>query len=137
MFDDVVQFHTKFGINYQGKPRVLPQGEQGNRLRFLNEELEEYRMAMLLCTRELEADDLDKAEFNHNLAECLDALVDLVYVAMGTAHLHGFDFNEAWRRVHAANMLKTRGEGWKKVIKPPGWEPPNHVDLIEDHAHGS
>ena len=67
------------------------------------------------------------------------ALVDLVYVAIGTAHLHGFDFEEAWRRVHHANMQKirtpnaeasTRGSK-HDVIKPEGWEPPSHTDLVE------
>ena len=65
----------------------------------------------------------------------LDALVDLVYVALGTAYLHGFGpqkFNEAWRRVHEKNMEKIRAPSADHskrgsafdVIKPAGWTPP-------------
>jgi predicted HAD superfamily Cof-like phosphohydrolase len=69
----------------------------------------------------------------------LDALVDLVYVALGTAVMQGFDFEEAWRRVHAANMLKTKysraNPGKRKssfdVVKPIGWIRPNLSDLVQ------
>jgi len=67
----------------------------------------------------------------------LDALVDLVYVALGTAVLSGFDFEEAWRRVHRANMLKVKprkGQYTKRrsafdIVKPPGWQAPDLSDL--------
>jgi predicted HAD superfamily Cof-like phosphohydrolase len=75
----------------------------------------------------------------------LDALVDEVYVVLGTAYLQfgARIFNEAWRRVHHANMQKERAQksGDSKrdstfdVIKPMGWTPPNHIDLVTDHAH--
>lgn len=69
----------------------------------------------------------------------LDALVDLVYVALGTAALQGFDFEEAWRRVHASNMLKTRHSSTNPgkrnsrydVVKPAGWIRPNLKDLVQ------
>jgi len=67
----------------------------------------------------------------------LDALVDLAYVVLGTAFMHGFDFNEAWRRVHAANMQKVRAtspdvskrNSSLDVVKPEGWTPPDLSDL--------
>jgi predicted HAD superfamily Cof-like phosphohydrolase len=69
----------------------------------------------------------------------LDALVDLVYVALGTAVIQGFDFEEAWRRVHAANMLKTKysktNPGKRNsrydVVKPVGWVRPDLSDLVK------
>lgn len=119
------------------------------RLQFLEEELDEYRMSVNVLLDELTRPPslYDQGEVLTHMERALDALVDLVYVALGTAHLHGFDFNEAWRRVHAANMKKIRApsaEASKEstgrghafdVIKPPGWEPPSHKDLVEDHAH--
>jgi predicted HAD superfamily Cof-like phosphohydrolase len=121
-YQDIIAFHVKFDIAYTGEPRFLPPDLQEFRLKFLSEELTEYEEALA----------------DGELADALDALVDLVYVALGTAHLHGFDFNEAWRRVHAANMGKIRApsaDASKRgsvfdVIKPEGWVPPDHTDLV-------
>lgn len=143
MWQDVKDFHRKFGLEYTGKPRVL-EGELGKfRVDFMSEEHCEYvahRDALLLTFAEDSGDDANTA---FHLEHMLDALVDLTYVVLGTAVLHGFNFPEAWRRVHEANMAKRRAETADEskrgttfdVIKPPGWEPPNHADLVEDHAH--
>jgi predicted HAD superfamily Cof-like phosphohydrolase len=115
MWKDIQDFHVKFGLNYEGPPRSLPQDLASFRINFLIEETDEYILAS-------------------KRSDELDALVDLVYVAMGTAYLHGFDFAEAWRRVHTANMAKVRGpsqrSGEYDVIKPEGWQPPYHGDLV-------
>lgn len=147
MVNDIREFHRKFGIEYAGKPRMLDESLCMFRRKFLREELDEYCTATSLLLDNLEEDDRDPGEIVTHMEKALDSLVDLVYVALGTAHLHGFDFNEAWRRVHEANMKKIRApdaEASKRatgrghaadVIKPPGWEAPSHKDLIEDHAH--
>lgn len=150
MVNDILQFHRKFGLEYAGKPRVIEDSLFHFRRRFMQEELDEYEASMRILIAELvhnDPGDVDQGVITHHLEKALDALVDLVYVALGTAHLHGFDFNEAWRRVHEANMKKVRapsaeasaastGRGHAAdVIKPPGWESPSHKDLIEDHAH--
>lgn len=122
LHQDLIDFHTKFGLVYEGPPRNLPQDLFEFRKKFLQEELDEY----------IEAEELDDRE------KMLDSLVDLVYVAIGTAQLHGFDFNEAWRRVQAANMAKVRCERESDsargttydVIKPPGWVAPDLSDLV-------
>ena len=111
---DIKDFHEKFGLQYEGPARSLPQDLASFRLNFLIEETDEYILA-------------------EKRADQLDALVDLVYVAMGTAYLHGFDFEEAWRRVHEANMAKVRGPSARSgddIIKPEGWKPPYHGDLV-------
>lgn len=124
---DIGNFHRKFGLGYEGGPRHLPHDLQMFRNKFLKEELEEYFRA---CE-------------SRDLPEQLDALVDLVYVALGTAYYHGFNFDEAWRRVHEANMKKVRvarpedskrGSGYD-VVKPPGWQAPNLADLCKDPGH--
>lgn len=141
MTDDIQDFHDKFGIAYYGKPRSLPSNLKDFRIKFMEEELSEFRVADVRCRIAIK--DNDEAEITHQLEQQLDALVDLIYVALGTAHLQGFDIKEAWKRVHEANMNKIRtpsaaasARGSKyDVIKPPGWTPPNHKDLVEDHIH--
>lgn len=142
---DLVAFHRKFGLSYTGKVRQLPDDLQEFRSLFLLEELREYREAVEYGHKELATFNLnDEAEFVHQLEVQADSLVDLVYVALGTAYLHGFNFEEMWRRVHAANMRKVRAssdgsDSTRKssldVVKPAGWEPPKHTDLVEDHSH--
>lgn len=123
MCADIKDFHTKFRLTYDGPPRQLPYELVTFRAIFMHEELQEYGLAV---------DD-------ENLEKQLDALVDLVYVALGTAYLHGFDFNEAWRRVHTANMKKVRAESAVDskrnspfdVVKPEGWVAPDLSDLVK------
>lgn len=137
---DIADFHQKFGLSYVGPPRVLPQDMANFRKRFMDEELEEYgqheagaRLERWVAARP------DVANYAFHLDQMLDALVDEVYVVLGTSYLHGFNFREAWRRVHAANMKKVRAERASDskrgstfdVIKPPGWEAPSHIDLVE------
>lgn len=113
-WQDIKDFHEKFGLEYSGPPRDLTKDLASFRLGFIFEELDELIVA-------------------ETKADVLDALVDLVYVIMGTAYLQGFNFQEAWNRVHAANMAKTRGPSARSqdfdVIKPEGWRPPDLSDL--------
>lgn len=87
------------------------------RLAFLEEELRETREAT-------------------SAAEVVDGLVDLCVVAIGTLLALGVDAQEAWRRVHEANMAKTPGVnptranpfGLPDLVKPAGWQAPRHDD---------
>ena len=119
-FKMVQEFHRKFGIiSYDGDP---PTDVYEYRVKFMEEELNEFK----------------KAYFNEDREEQLDALVDLIYVALGTCDLFGFKFDEAFERVHNCNMLKRRAknEGESKrnhsldVVKPDGWIPPVLEDLV-------
>lgn len=115
---DIVDFHEKFDLAYDGPPRLLSGEVFIFRSQFLYEEVTEYRGST-------------------QTVDQLDALVDLVYVALGTAYLQGFNFAEAWRRVHAANMQKVRAtlaSDSKRhfaydVVKPEGWKQPDLFDL--------
>ncbi len=144
---DIEDFHRKYGLAYDGLPRLLPQDMEDFRKDFHHEEIDEYDRHATYARYELDGnkfDSYDNANFVHHLEEMLDACVDAVYVILGTAHLQGFNFREAWRRVHSANMKKIRtssrlrgkrGESKFDVIKPPGWVKPRHTDLVERHAH--
>lgn len=149
--DDVAAFAEKFGIAYRGLPRALPREWHDFRMKFMREELNEYKLA---------ADEIDYAiEFGprfpagHPAADVaaflekqLDALQDLVYVAIGTMLLHGFTpdtIRESWRRIQEANMAKVKAADATEraskpgmdIVKPPGWTAPTHRDLVENHAH--
>lgn len=144
LFQDVQDFHKKFGldIDWTAGPRDLEPNLELFRQKFMDEELREYLEADseldTVKLHPLTDKETSDPEMNRLRAKKLDALVDLVYVALGTAYLHGWDFNEAWRRVQAANMAKVRAsrqeEGKRDatfdVIKPPGWTAPDHLDLV-------
>jgi predicted HAD superfamily Cof-like phosphohydrolase len=143
---DIRQFHEYFGLEYTGKPRTLGGGLGSFRNNFMHEELEEYEDAWEELIDRIDGQwpypDND-GKITKLLETQLDSLVDLVYVVLGTAYLQGFNFKEAWRRVHEANMMKVRAErdsdskrgSTFDVIKPEGWQPPDHSDLVADHAH--
>lgn len=146
----VEAFHRKFAINYEGKPRALSPEVFQFRMKFIREEATEYEDHMLAAQAELsmaqeENRPVDNEAMTAHLDGALDALGDLVYVVLGTAHLQGFDIRTAFERIHAANMNKERSPGEPKsveerlklkIIKPPGWEAPDHRDLVQDNAHG-
>jgi predicted HAD superfamily Cof-like phosphohydrolase len=70
--------------------------------------------------------------------EVVDALVDICVVAIGTLVAFGVDADEAWRRVHAANMGKLPGVNLRRpnpfslpdLVKPEGWIPPDHTGNV-------
>jgi predicted HAD superfamily Cof-like phosphohydrolase len=123
LFNDVKDFHKKFGIGYDGPPRALPLELRAFRKMRLEAEMLEYLTAY-------QEDDPEGQ---------LDGIVDLIYIALGTMDLHGWDFYEAWKRVHAANMKKEKASdknpghfGHKNdIVKPPGWEAPDLSDLVK------
>lgn len=123
-FEKVIQFHNKFGLSYNQGPRTLPKEEQDFRLTCLHEELSEYELAVAFSDR----------------AEQLDALVDLVYFALGTAHRNGFPFDKAFNIVHSTNMAKeVKADNQRRgfhleVTKPEGWKSPNLTELVKTRS---
>lgn len=119
---DIQAFHEKFGLGYNGTPRELDENQASFRAKFMQEELDEYKKAFL----------------ENDLEGQFDALIDLVYVALGTAYLQGLPFQAGWRRVQVANMSKIRAKSAADskrgsafdIVKPPGWTAPYHGDLL-------
>jgi predicted HAD superfamily Cof-like phosphohydrolase len=105
-FEDVGDFHRKFGLETtdNGAPQKLSVDAAMFRLKFLLEEVREYADAAGFT--------LDYAVYHKGSAQDLpgafDALIDLVYVALGTAQMHRFPWAEGWAAVQAANMTKER-----------------------------
>lgn len=126
-FTDVGDFHRKFNLPASSSgagPHPIDPEVLQFRIRFLEEELEEFK----------------QASEQGDPVEQFDALLDLVYVAMGTAHLLGFPWQDGWDEVQRSNMAKVRaasdgsdskrGSSWD-VVKPAGWMPPNLKAILE------
>lgn len=109
--DALREFHEAFGVPV-GKSWTKPE-RRALRRHLIEEEFDEYLLA--------DGEESDPVA-------TLDALVDLVYVAVGTAVEYGFDFAGAFAAVHAANMAKLGPDGKVlmrtdgKVLKPRGWQ---------------
>lgn len=126
MIEAVREFQRKFNQGYAGPPRELPASVASLRKKLTLEESTELVLA------------IDRGE----LDEQLDALVDLLYVLIGTAVQLGVDrvLAEAFWRVHQANMKKVlvpsrleskRDSAWD-IVKPEGWSKPDLSDLVKE-----
>ena len=121
---DIDRFHKKFSFKKNNKIGIPDDAELVNfRTSFLMEELAEYTNAIV----------------KKDTAKALDALVDIVYVALGTAWLFNLPFDKAWKEIQAANMKKVRAKdktgkrGTKfDVIKPKEFKEPNIERIIEE-----
>ena len=128
-FDDLSQFHQKMGLPVSAEsvtpveisqaPGALSSSDFQFRLSFLYEEIRE----------------LIEGQTNRDLSKISDALVDIVYVALGTAHYAGIPFDALWQEVQRANMekrpwregdpIKPRNTTGLEITKPEGWRPPD------------
>lgn len=142
-FDDVGNFHEKFGLDNTTHQDIGPRTQLDPellsfRIKFMVEELMEFVEAIgasydpITGKVEFHGDPID-----HALA--FDALIDLVYVAFGTAHFMGYPWQLGWRLVQRANMAKVRAKKDASdskrgssfdVVKPPGWTPPDIGRLL-------
>jgi predicted HAD superfamily Cof-like phosphohydrolase len=126
-YQDVQNFHNKFQVPLSSVPTLL-EGEAYNfRLGFMQEELQEFV----------------QAHYDNDLEMAYDSLVDLVYVAYGTAQMMGCTpamWAELWGAVQEANMSKVRASSAADskrgtsldVVKPAGWVAPDakHKEII-------
>lgn len=126
-FDDVGDFHEKFGL-----PNVT---HRGDGVREVPDELLKFRIGFL----EEELDEFKTAAAEGDLARMFDALIDLVYVAHGTAHIYGFPWHAGWAAVHRANMRKVRAKtdgsdsvrgSAYDVVKPADWASPDLNEVL-------
>lgn len=129
-FHDVGMFHVKFGLDNvtqcHPSPRELNRQLMDFRVKFMQEELDEFIEGL----------------GENDPVKMADALIDLVYVAMGTAHLSGYPWHQLWQEVHAANMRKirpihesqSRRDSRFDVVKPDGWKPPDVAGVLRQHG---
>lgn len=140
---DVAAFHAKFGLLHADVPRHLTRRKLKERVEFLLEELIEFADACGLqivgqtdgagnFTSDVGVIESDKAD--QDLSGQADALVDLVYVAHGTAVMLGLPWKHLWDDVQRANMSKVRGMTKRghavDVTKPEGWVGPQTERIL-------
>lgn len=119
-FEGVQAFHDMLGYKHRERgPHLLYADHMLHRLNFLREECME----------------MSEAYVDGRTADVFDALIDLVYVALGTADMMGLPWEEGWARVHAANMAKKPGvkegrSGGPDAVKPADWRAPDLTDLV-------
>jgi len=119
---DVALFHHKFKVPVASDPSFLGPKTFEFRFRFMHEELAEFHLA----------------HSKGDMEGAADALIDLAYVIHGTAHMMGLPWPALWEEVQRANMSKVRATSPDQskrgsaldVIKPEGWEPPNHSRIL-------
>ena len=117
---DLHEMHAKYGFHESVEKLSRQQAEDLLQFRadFLGEELDEMQQAII----------------DRDPEGVVDALIDLIVVAVGTLDLFEVDTQRAWDAVHEANMSKERGInpnrvnplGLPDLVKPTGWTPPSH-----------
>lgn len=122
MGEQVKEFHDEItGAETPVAPRLLPLDRVAFRVSFIEEELDELKTAINEGAHE----------------EQVDALIDIIYVAIGTLAEMGSLPRLHFDEVHLRNMEKERGtkatrpgsDGFD-AIKPAGWQPPDHAKIL-------
>ena len=72
-----------------------------------------------------EVSELGEADADHDIVKMADAIADIVYVLVGTAVVHGIPFDAVFAEVHRSNMTKVNTPDEAKLVKGPGYEPPD------------
>jgi predicted HAD superfamily Cof-like phosphohydrolase len=126
LYAKVIEFHRKHDVPLPELPTNLDEHLIRYRLNFLQEEL----------------DELSEALYAEDIVGAADALVDLVYVALGTAAFMGLPFNVLFEVVHEANLTKVRApvEETKRghvfdLVKPADFvDPKVEIKLILENC---
>jgi predicted HAD superfamily Cof-like phosphohydrolase len=116
----VRDFHRRFNHPVADTPEILNKGRVVARGSWMQEELDEFHAA-------------------ETIYEQADAMIDLMYFALGTLVEMGIEPDEIFDVVHNANMSKLWPDGkphYKddgKTRKPPDWQDPEPLlrDLID------
>ncbi len=117
-WEKVRSFHKVFGHPIGKKPQMLSPDRIGPRCDWMREEIEEF----------IEAEDIPHQA---------DAMIDLIYFALGTLVEMGVKPDSLFDIVQGANMKKIWADGRVKhredgkVIKPPEWVDP-HEQLVAE-----
>ena len=131
--EQVIEFHEKFGhkidfIQYrEGENMIVREDER----QITQEEGETINLRRKLIIEEFQ--ELMAAPY---LDEVMKEACDLVYVVLGMFVEFGWDFDEAFSRVHESNMSKLGEDGKPiyredgKVLKGPDYKKADLSDLV-------
>jgi predicted HAD superfamily Cof-like phosphohydrolase len=114
-FENIIAFHEKFGILRPIGAILLDPITAEFRYKFLIEELMELR----------------KATEDNSVEDFIDALIDLAYVAMGTAYMHGDNWDISSCLIHRLNVV---GREFQQLPTNPIAIPPEEeVQKVYNH----
>jgi predicted HAD superfamily Cof-like phosphohydrolase len=117
----VLNFHLSLGLPIADAPQLLASRRTEARSKWMREELDEFDSAV-------------------TISQQADAMVDLMYLAIGTLVEMGVPPGRVFEIVHDANMAKRWPDGAirldeeGKILKPPAWASPDQQ--IEDYVLG-
>lgn len=119
LLEDVQRFSDEvLGLKVPDTPTLLTYSRQQFAVEFLREEVNEFQQAW----------------DNGSIDDAADAMVDLVYVALGRLIEMGVPPGPVFDTVHRANMAKHRGKTKRgtdtDAAKPEGWKAPDHSWLL-------
>jgi len=129
--NDIYMMHNKYGVR-----EWFEQNKDDKEL------MRKYLMFRMLMINE-EMHETLQALNTGNSEEIVDGLIDLCVFAIGTLDVFGVDANKAWDEIYRANMDKKAGVkpgrpnpfGLPDLLKPGGWQGPNHEDNHGDLSY--
>jgi len=110
-WEQVREFHERFGHPVAATPTRLSGERSAQRCAWMREEIQEFEAAT-------------------DVAGQTDAMIDLIYFALGTLVEMGVRPERCFDIVHQANLRKLWPDGRPrhrddaKTVKPPGWGDP-------------
>ena len=123
--DKVKEFHEAFG---HGVDCIQGTDER---------EITKAEADTVMLRRKLIVEEFEELMSAPYLDDVMKEACDLVYVVMGMFVEFGWDFEEAFDRVHKSNMSKLGEDGLPiyredgKVLKGPNYEPADLSDLVQ------
>ena len=82
-----------------------------------------------------ELDELTAAVIENDIGGQVDALIDVIYFALGGLFQMGAPMAACWDAVHTKNMAKVMGTTHRGTVndaaKPADWTPPNHELFVK------
>ena len=114
-FESVKTFMKTFGQEVKEKAGFPSDKITSLRYELINEELEEFKEAII----------------NRDIKEVADALTDILYVTYGAGHAFGINLDKCFKEVQNSNMSKLGNDGKPiyndkgKVMKGPNYFKPD------------
>jgi predicted HAD superfamily Cof-like phosphohydrolase len=118
------EFHKVYNLPIRSIPTIIPQKEFNLRHRILREEVFELLIA----------------QKNKDIVEVADAIIDCMYILIGTAVQFGIadKLEDCFNEIHRSNMSKLNEQGKPimradgKVLKGNLYSPPNLSPILKD-----
>lgn len=133
--DQLIEFHQAAGQPVLERPQVPPDDRVRLRLKLVAEECFEFLEASLSDAEALEEakalvlQAILNQEIDVDMIKAADALGDIDYVVEGSRLEFGVKGEPIADEIHRANMAKFGPGSWVredgKIMKPPGWRPPD------------